>query len=713
MTFAMEMTMHADVAATTAAEDEVDAILGQDPVQAYARMDPRSRHDYRERIRMWAARARRSGSEVARLAVDLAAQAGERHGMSDRRAHVGYFLTDEGIADFARALKAKLTWREKLRLRRQGTLVFAYCTLASVLCLGVGTASVLLFDIRMPWPGKVLLGLAVALFLSGIIPGWFNMVISRALVPRWMPRLDFRGGIPESAKTLVVICCLLTSREGIHKLARTLERLHLGNVRTGVGYAMLSDFVDADAADADGDEALLAHARAEISALNERHGSGFALLHRPRRWNPSEGRWIGWERKRGKLEELNAYLAGEASPFQTMHGDLGIVDGVHYVLTLDDDNGNLSPGAVAALAGAMSHPLHRPVLSEDGKRVMAGFVIMLPRTRISLPDDDEASRMEQLLQSTVDIETSGEHYSPEPTVDVDQDVFGETVYLGKGMYDALMFHRLTRGLIAENTVLNHDALESGLLRAGVVSDVMVDETFVSTFFAASRRTHRWQRGDWQQIPWLFPKIRNAAGVRVENTLSLFGRWKLMQNIMRLLFPISAILCFVAGWATSGRPGLWTLSLLAIVWLPPLFGLLLGAIRSVLSMEFGAMLRGLWAAVSMRIGGFIFGVHHARIAFDAVVRASYRMWISHRKMLEWTASIMDTTQRSLTLGQYVRLMWFSPAFAVAVLWFIAHVNPPALSSAIPFAVLWSMAPIVAWWWSQKQDGERAPSPVSPS
>jgi hypothetical protein len=189
---------------------------------------------------------------------------------------------------------------------------------------------------------------------------------------------------------------------------------------------------------------------------------------------------------------------------------------------------------------------------------------------------------------------------------------------------------------------------------------------------------------------------------------------LAQNIVRLLFPISAILCFVLGWATSGRPGLWTLNLLAVVWLPPLFELLLGVARGVFAGEVAAMARGLWAALSMRMGAFIFGVHHAQTAFDAVARASYRMWISHRKMLEWTASIMDTAQRGLTLGQYVRLMWFSPVFATAVVVFISHVNRAALSSAIPFAVLWFMAPIVAWWWSQKLEGEsNAPAPLAQS
>jgi hypothetical protein len=706
-----------DPAASAATADEnvndsVDAILRRDPARAYAGMDARSREDYRNRVRNWAGRSRRSADDIARMAIELATAAEHRHGASDRRAHVGYYLTDAGIAALAGGLQTTLDWRERLRLRDPDRLLLAYCGVAYSLCIAYGIASVWLFDIRMPFAGQAMLALAAAIYISGIIPGWFNMFLSRALMPRLVPRLDFANGIPESAKTLVVIPSLLTSPAGIDRLAQTLERLHLDNPGCGAGYAILSDFVDADTERVDGDDALLETARARIDALNARHGRGFVLLHRPRRWNAGEGRWIGWERKRGKLEELNAFLAGEAAPFQTLYGDLDTVDGARYVLTLDDDNAELSPGAVHQLAGALAHPLHRPVLSADGKRVEAGYVILLPRPKFTLPENEAPSRLEKLFHSTVRIETSAEHHAPEPVVDVDQDVFGQTVYMGKGIYDAHLFHRLTRGLIAENTILNHDALEGALVRAGVVTDVVLDEIFVPSFYAAARRTHRWQRGDWQLIPWLFPALRDAAGKRIRNPLSLFGRWKLFQNVLRVLSPIAAIVCFAVGWATSGEPVPWTLNLLAVAWIPALVGMLLGTIQSLRFGQFGWMIRGVAASVSMRAAPFIFAVEYARNALDAALRASYRMWISRRRMLEWTASIVVSSQRGLTLVEYYRMLWCSPVFAVALACFIARFNPPALWSALPFAMLWAMAPFIAWWWSQKP-GAKTPANTSPA
>jgi hypothetical protein len=698
------MEMIRDVRATNAVE--VDEILEQDPARAYALMDPPSRREYRERVTKWSDRVRLPVVKVASVVLELAANGAERYGALDRRAHVGYFLTDDGTVELAKSLKTRLTWWEDLRLRWKGSLVIPYCALIAALCIGFGAASVMFFDIRMALPGRIVLALAVAVFLSVTIQGLCNSLIARALDPRWMPRLDFRCGIPESAKTLVVIPCLLTSRDGIEQLARTLERIYLRNVRNGVGYAMLSDFVDAGVFNCDSDDILLAHARAQISLLNERHGGSFALLHRSRRWNKAEGCWMGWERKRGKLEELNAYLAGVSSPFHTMHGDLGVVKGARYVLTIDDDNGNLSPGAVASLAGAMAHPLHRPVLSEDCKRVTAGYTILMPLTYLRFRKDSGASRMEQLLRPKVDEMEDAGPCSSESIVDIDQGLFRENLYFGKGIYDAPLFHFLTHGLIAENTILNHDTIESGLVRAALVSDVLLDESFPPTFFAMSRRSHRWQRGDWQQIPWLFWNIRNAAGVRVKNTLSTFARWKIMQNIIRLLFPIAAILCFVLGWVAADKPGLWTLSFLAVVWTPALIRLLIAAWHGFRAGRFVSTVVGMSSELAMRFSGFVFGVHNAYIALDAILRASFRMSVSRSKLLEWTASIIDGNRCAPTLRQSVTHMWHSPAFAVIAVWFISQVNPPALPSALPLAGMWLAAPVLAWWWSQTPDLDRA-------
>jgi hypothetical protein len=477
---------------------------------------------------------------------------------------------------------------------------------------------------------------------------------------------------------------------------------------------MLSDFVDADSEQADGDDALLEEACAQISALNERHGGGFVLLHRPRRWNPAEHRWIGWERKRGKLEELNAYLVGGATPYQTMHGDLDKVTGARYVLTLDDDNANLTPGAIHQLAGALAHPLNRAVLDKEGTRVETGHALLQPRVMVSLPMNSTPSRLEKLFNWMVEFETTDEYRSDQPIVDSDQDVFGQTCYYGKGIYDVELFHRLTHGLIAENTVLTHDALEGGLVRSGTVTDLLLHETFPPTFHNSATRTHRWQRGDWQLIPWLFPTIRNASGMHVKNPLSLFGRWIIFHNLIRIVFPVAALICFVIGWAAFAMPGIWTLNLLAVAWIPALVGLLFGTIHNVLSgSRIGPIVRGLWASLSLRGATFIFAVDQAQNAFDAAARASFRMLVSRRKLLEWSASVLESTRPDPTLAQYTRMMWFSPAFAVAVVWLVARVNPPALSSAIPFAGLWFVAPFIAWWWSQKPDVQTCPAqPTQP-
>jgi hypothetical protein len=698
--------MDLGVAVGTAAafEEDLDAVLLGDPVGAYARMDRTSKVDYQNRVRMWAKRSHRPPLDVAKAAIDLANSANQRYGAEDRRAHVGYFLTDSGITELAQSLSAKLELHERIRLHFLSNL-FAYCTTIFLVCAAYGVLSVWLLGIELPWPGKALLALATALYISRIIPGWASLLVSRLLAPRWMPRIDFSAGIPESVRTLVAVPCLLTSREGIHRLVQTLERLRENNASANAHYALLSDFVDAPVEHAVDDEALLEEVCAQISILNERHGGGFMVLHRPRRWNPAEDCWMGWERKRGKLEDLNGYIVGGTSPFQTMHGDTATLRSTKYVVTLDDDNAGQTPGAIHKLAGALAHPLNRPVLGEDGRRVEAGHVLLQPRVMVSLPREFSPSRLEVLFNEMLEIETSEDYRSDDlPIVDVDQDVFGQSTYFGKGIYDVALFHQLTHGMIAENTVLSHDALEGGLVRAGIVTDVLLHETFVPTFHNSMTRTHRWQRGDWQLIPWLFPTIRNAAGVRVRNPLSSFGRWIIVHNVMRILFPTVALVCFLAGWATSRTPGLWTLNLLAVAWIPAIIGLLVGSIRTVLTGRFRTLLRGLWASLSMRSAQFIFAVDNAQNSFDAAARASYRMLVSHRKLLEWTASIIESARRDPTLPQYIRIMWFSPAFALGTVIFIGWVNPIALSSAIPFAILWASAPLVAWWWSQKPQEE---------
>jgi len=698
----MAVEVAGEAGAAAAAGEDIDAILRRDPDGTYPRMDARSRQDYRARIERWARRSRRTPAQVAQTALALAARAGERHGAGDRRAHVGYYLLDHGLGEFAAALGARPDWRERLRLRPSWQVLLGYYSAFFALCLLYGLLSVRLFEFRLPGYGRAAMVLLATLYVCPIVQSWINLSMPRLLRSRRLPRLDFEAGLPAQARTLVAVPCLLVSREGAHQLARALEALYLDNRGAGAGYALLSDFVDAPTERADGDDALLREACAQIDALNARYGGGFALLHRARRWNPGEGAWMGWERKRGKLEQLNAWLVGAPSPFHTAHGDLSKVTGSRYVFVLDEDNSDLTPGAVQQLAAVMQHPLHRPVFGADGVRVEAGYVLVQPRATIVLSRDATPSRLETLVQSMIHIETGKPAADDEPPPHADLELFGQVPFVGKGFYDVAAFHRIMHGRVGENTTLNHDVLEGGTVRAAVVGDIVLRDTFTPTYYAAVRRSHRWMRGDWQLLPWLLPTVRNAAGARIPNALSPFGRRQIGYNAVRMLFPTASLLCFAIGWASSPTPGLWTGYLLAVAWLPALIELLWSAARRLPSQPLRDTARGMWAWLSLRSASFIFCVDQAHTTLDAALRCSYRMLVSHRHMLEWTASSVISTRRDPTLGQYLRMMWTSPAFAVALVCALAWRNPPALASALPFACLWTAAPFIAWWWSQKPD-----------
>lgn len=681
-------------------ENDVDAILLRDPRGAYGSMDDRSRADYQRKIITLAGRSRRSAHETAQVAIDLAVQASVSHGASDRRSHVGYYLIDDGIAELAAALQIKLTWWERSHRRSSSGLLLAYYALIFLICSIYGSGSILLFEFDLPWVALAFLALLMTMYASSIAEHWINMLLPYLLQqPERIPRLDFTAGIPKSFHTLVVVPCLLTSRDGIQKLAQSLEKLRENNPGAGAGYVLLSDFLDAPTEQTGDDGVLLQEACVQISALNERHDGGFVLLHRPRRWNPSEESWIGWERKRGKLEELNAYLLGGTSPFQIMHGDLDIIAGVKYVVTLDDNNSNLTPGSIQELAGAIAHPLNRAVLNEDGSRVVAGYGVLQPRNMLMLAKDSTPSRLELLVHSLIELETSEAFRSNKPAVDIDQDVFRQVSYAGKGIYEIEVFHRLTHGRIVENTVLSHDVLEGGMVRAGCVSDLILLDPLPPTLHSYTRRNHRWFRGDWQLLPWLLPTVRSISGGRVKNSLPLFGRCKIFYNLIRMMLPATTLLCFVIGWATSATPGLWTLYLLAIAWVPAIVGLLLGVARNLRFGRFRGMGRGILSWLSLRPAGLIFAAHEAYTTLDAGARVGYRMLISRRKLLEWTASSVASTRQDPTLIGYLKLMWFSPAFAITVIGFIVKTNPSALPSVIAFSALWLAAPAIAWWWSQ--------------
>ena len=680
--------------------DDVDSTLAGDPAGAYAAMDDRTRSSYRETIALLARRARRSEVEVAAAALTLArAAAGSDDVTASHRRHVGYYLVDRGRTRLAAAIgvRGPLGWR--LREVREGALLAAY------LGFVIG-ASVLLAWGLMSWgpptsPAWVWLALGAAGTVSAT---WLSMFVATWLVrflfpPQRLPRMDLSGGIPAEWETLVVVPCKLTSIAAIDTLACGLERVALGNRGDHVGFGLVTDFPDAREARLPEDAAALAHAQARIDELNTRHGGGFVWLHRPRRWNARDQVWMGWERKRGKLEDLNAYLVEGADRFELVTGDVARLRAIRFIITVDEDMG-LQWGTVRRLVAVMAHPLNRPCFDPVTGRVVAGHGVLQPIMR---PDDKPGTtRYERVFQRLRG------WAAPDPDDvpvrwDVYQDLLGQGTFHGKGIYDLAAFHRALHERFPDNQILSHDMLEGSVARSGFINDVQLLEDLPTTYLANMARHHRWMRGDWQLAPYLRRTVRNARGERVRNPISAVGSWRVIDSMRRMFLSPAMLVSFAGGWFVSPWPGRWTLFLFAFPVVPVFANRLLELSSSARSSRppARASLSTRLAATAMQLA---FMVHETYVTLDAVVRATTRMWITRRRLLQWTPFKLSNTGRERGLWAHYRAMWESPLFAAVIGGWLAWARPDAVPIAAPLLATWFAAPALAWWMSRRDRGE---------
>ncbi|HVY68403.1 MAG TPA: cyclic beta 1-2 glucan synthetase, partial [Verrucomicrobiae bacterium] len=500
--------------------------------------------------------------EAAQLAVGLA----QRHagGTDSRTGHIGYYLLGDGLAEFERAAGARLPLRASLaRLLRRFPLHFY---LGGIGGASLGIASycwrALAAAHSPPWLAitMTLLVLVCASQLAVAVINWLATVILR---PHSLPRLDFEEGIPAEHCTLVVIPTLLTSPAGIDNLIDALEVRYLANRDANVYFGLLTDFADAPTEHLPADQALIRQAREEIETLNQRYRSDrpciFYLFHRPRLWNEKEQVWMGYERKRGKLAELNRVLRGGIPEnFSEIVGDLSILPRVKYVITLDTDT-QLPRDAARQLAGTMAHPLNRPAYDPARGRVVDGYTILQPRVAVSLPGASR-SRFAKLFAGDPGIDPYTRSVS-----DVYQDLFHEGSFIGKGIYDVDAFEQALSGKFPENRILSHDLIEGSYARSGLVTDVQLFEEFPARYLADTRRRHRWMRGDWQIATWLLPRVPGADARRVANPLSGLSRWKIFDNLRRSLVPVAVLALLVIGWIAAPRHAVqWSLLVTGII-----------------------------------------------------------------------------------------------------------------------------------------------------
>jgi cyclic beta-1,2-glucan synthetase len=682
----------------------VERILQRDPAGVHGRMDFHSRDRYRQAVEVLADGTGEGEVRVALRVVEGARQVAELHGAGALAAHVGHHLIGAGRRD----LELDLAWRpglgvraQRLLQRRAGGLYLASIALATGLLVAAGVLYARANGAAPPV--QALVALLALLPASELAIAALQALIAKLVHPRRLPRLDFEGGVPQEARCVVVVPTLLSSSDGVREQLEHLEVLALGNLDPCIHYALLTDWLDAPARELPQDGELLEAARAGIADLNARLGEGradrFLLFHRERRWNASEDVWMGWERKRGKLEEFNRLLRGARdTSFVLRPGDPAPPEGVRYVLTLDSDT-HLPRDAARLLIGVLEHPLHRPWIDPDLQRVTRGYAILQPR--VSVASTSAASSLFARLYAG---HTGVDPYTTAVS-DTYQDLVGEGSYTGKGLYHVDAFASALAGRVPDDTLLSHDLFEGLHARAALVSDVEVVDDYPASVLAHGRRQHRWARGDWQILAWLLPFVPAQRGW-VRNRLPLLSRWKIFDNLRRSQVAGATLALLLAAWTVlPGRPAVWSaavLAALAFPLLPPLLGALAGPRRNE---PWSAMARDLrvdlGSALTRSALQLVLLAQHAWSMGHAALVTLARMTITRRRLLEWEPAAASA--RAVQSGggplRYLREMAASPLLALLCLAAVAWLRPAALPVALPVLALWAAAPWVAWEFSR--------------
>lgn len=670
----------------------VERALRDDPAEAYAAMDFESRDRYRRAVEELARRSRPDEATVARRCLALA----QAESADARRGHVGYWLVGGGRALAEREVGYRPgPGRHLLDLARSrpGT---SYCLLVLLLA-GLALALPALYLAHheaAPWLAATVLALLTIPAL-GLAVTLANGLVTRILPPRTLARLDLESGIPSACCSAVAVPVIFAGPEDVDPVFERLEVNFLANNDPQLVWVVLGDLHDADKATLDSDRSILRRARQHIERLNGHYPDArFLFLCREREFNDSEGCWMGRERKRGKLMAFNGLLAGrDDAGFSTVFGERECLGNVRYVITLDADT-RLPPGAARQLVGTLAHPLSRAVHDADGRSLKAGYGIIQPRVEID-PDTTRNNAFTRAFSgdTTVDLYT---HASS----DVYQDLFGEGIFAGKGIYDWRVIEATLAGRIPDNSVLSHDLLEGVFARVGLATDIVLMEQFPPSVIAWTRRQHRWVRGDWQLLPWLGRHVRTGDGQRRRNRLALVHRWKIVDNLRRSLQPPVTLVLILVGFSgvLPGSDLLWSVLFLLLT-AAGLLSELLGSATHLLaapgsiSLRLRPALHGLRLQARHWLLTLVLLPYQSLTIVDAIARTLSRLLITHRHLLEWTTAAHVHRSLGRARQSLWRELWPCPLLGGAVVLGVGVTQPALLVIAGPVAVAWLAAPAI--------------------
>ena len=680
----------------------VEKVLREDPADVYVRMDFVTRDHYRHVVETIAKHSSIFERDIARIAVDLAAKARSEKSSDNRMTHVGFYLIDKGLARLTKEAHTSLPIYDlfKKKLFRFPLLLY----LGSIILLSLGLTGFLLAGLHadgLPMSFLLPTGLILLICASSLgvaLTNWLSTLLAR---PRLLPRMDFSREIPPEECTLVVIPSMLNNTKSVEDLVESLEIRFLSNRDNNLHFGLLTDFSDAAYENTPEDDELLRIAEKGIKDLHDKYrgvkGGKFFLFHRPRLWNPHDQIWMGYERKRGKLADLNALLrGGPKERFSKIVGATEILANVKYIITLDTDT-QLPRDAAQKFIGTMAHPLNRARFDESRRTITAGYGILQPRVTESLSGARQ-TRYSRLWGGQTGIDPYTRMVS-----DIYQDVFGEGSFVGKGIYDIDAFEKVLHQRLPENRILSHDLIEGCHARAGLISDVELYEEYPARYQADVSRRHRWIRGDWQIAGWLRSTVPDFGPGRRKNELSRLSQWKIFDNLRRTLVPAALTLLLIAGWTLLSPAWFWTLVVAGILLIPSACTVILEIFRKPGDILWRDHLNYVLRQTRRQFFQILFTIaclpYEAFYSVDAILRTSWRMLVTHKRLLEWNPFSNHAHPSDNGLAASLRSMWVGPFTGASVAAWLIIFRPGALIVALPVLILWFASPVLAWWISQ--------------
>jgi cyclic beta-1,2-glucan synthetase len=683
-----------------------------DPVGVYSKCDFETRDLYRHHLELLARRVKMAEHEAARLLVELAKQPpliDPRR--TDSLSHIGFYLIGDGRRFFEEKIQFSAPlWLRAGRLARQnalplytgavlvGAVIFASFLSGWVFAFGGGFLAALLLFI---------VALIPASDLSMSLIQWICHQLVR---PAPLPKLHLENGISEQNRALLIVHGIFDSTDALDHCIDSLEVRWYANEDEDLYLAITADLPDRKSPDESQDAHLIAEGKSRIDALNARHGYSaenprFFIFFRERRWNDSELSYMGWERKRGKIDELNREICGKGpTSFLLSEKERSFLRTIRYVITLDGDS-HLAPQGAKKLVGTMAHPLNRAIIDPVRRIVTSGYGIIQPRVSYSLPSGS-ASRFARIYAWDLGLDPYTHAIS-----DFYQDIFSEASFLGKGIYDVAIFEEVLEDQVPENAILSHDLFEGLFARTGLATDIEVYDEVPSRYHVLARRQHRWVRGDWQLLPWLSAKVPDSDRTPRPTPLSDLGRWKIVDNLRRSLVPPTVFLFLLASWTIlPGAPFWWFLAILPVFIFPVFISLASVAIAPPVGISLGAYLRAILRDLSQQGAqaalAVVFLPHQAYLMVHAIAVTLNRLYRTKIKLLEWETAAASERRLGSSLASFARSLAPALRLTVAVGSLVAFVAPERFFDILPLLALWMSSPIIATYLAKRSENAAA-------